>query len=190
MSAPGATELLAPRLLAGCRIAIAGEGFQDGGIAAALRDLAASVEPLGEAQLADEDAGVAWARERAPLRALIVDSRPAFALGGHAGLDAALELAWRASRAVATGALIEQEQPGRIVFIGPSCTAGEHAGATRAGLENLARTLSVEWARFAITATSIAPGAGTAEHELAALACYLSSAAGAYFSGCALELTS
>ena len=36
-----------------------------------------------------------------------------------------------------------------------------HADAARAGLENLARTLSIEWARYAITLVAIAPGRAT-----------------------------
>lgn len=190
MSVPGVTALLRPGLLEGCGVAIAGDGSDDGAIAAALRELGARLEPLAAAQLADEEEGAAWARRRAPLRALIIDTRPAFGNGGLDGLNGALELAWRASRAVATGALIEQGQPARLVFVAPAPSAGEHAEAARAGLENLARTLAVEWARFQVTATSIAPGAVTGEPELATMACYLSSAAGAYFSGCALTLGS
>ena len=67
------------------------------------------------------------------------------------------------------------------------------AGAARtpappAGLENLARTLSIEWARHAITAVALAPGAGTSAPELAAARRLPASPAGAYFSGCLLDL--
>src|ERR671934_252664 len=48
----------------------------------------------------------------------------------------------------------------------------------RAGLENLARTLSIEWARHAVTTVAIAPGASTSAGELAALVAYLASPAG------------
>ncbi len=77
---------------------------------------------------------------------------------------------------------------GRIVYLAPSPDAGEHAGAARAGLENLARTLSIEWARHGITTVTIAPGTATAAGEVAALVAYLASPAGAYFSGCLLDL--
>ncbi|HXO18740.1 MAG TPA: hypothetical protein VOA87_02320, partial [Thermoanaerobaculia bacterium] len=77
---------------------------------------------------------------------------------------------------------------GRIVYLAPAADTGEHAGAARAGLENLARTLSVEWARHAITAVTIAPGSATTAGEVARLVAYLASPAGAYFSGCLLDL--
>ena len=63
-----------------------------------------------------------------------------------------------------------------------------HARAARAGLENLARTLSIEWSRFAVTPVAIAPGARTQPAEIAKLCAYLASPAGAYFSGCLLDL--
>jgi NAD(P)-dependent dehydrogenase (short-subunit alcohol dehydrogenase family) len=85
--------------------------------------------------------------------------------------------------------LAERSPPsGRIVYLAPASDAGEHAGAARAGLENLARTLSIEWARHGITLVTIAPGEATAAGEVAALCAYLASPAGAYFSGCLLDL--
>ena len=92
------------------------------------------------------------------------------------------------------GALIEQQRPGRIVLLAPrrrrrpAGGPGVHARATRAGLENLARTTSIEWSRYGITTVAIAPGAGTTGETLAALCAYLASPAGAYFSGCVLAL--
>ena len=59
----------------------------------------------------------------------------------------------------------------------------------RAGLENLARTLSVEWARFAIRPVAILPGSAAGPAEVAELACFLASPAGEYYSGCAFELS-
>jgi NAD(P)-dependent dehydrogenase (short-subunit alcohol dehydrogenase family) len=77
---------------------------------------------------------------------------------------------------------------GRLVYLAPpSSVAAEHADAARAGLENLARTLSIEWARHGVTAVAIAPGEASAA-EIAALSAYLASPAGAYFSGCLLDL--
>jgi hypothetical protein len=46
----------------------------------------------------------------------------------------------------------------------------------------------VEWARFGITATSIAPGPSTRDAEIATLVAFLVSPAGGYFSGCRFEL--
>jgi NAD(P)-dependent dehydrogenase (short-subunit alcohol dehydrogenase family) len=74
------------------------------------------------------------------------------------------------------------------VLISPAADAGPHAEAARAGLENLARTLSVEWARYGITVTAMAPGASTTEAELTDLVCFVLSRAGDYFSGCRFDL--
>ncbi len=122
-----------------------------------------------------------------PAHALVYDGRPAFGGGGHASLRECTELAWVAVHDVATGALIPAGA-GKIVLIGPRPDAGPFAAAARAALENLARTLSVEWARYGVTAVAIAPGPQTADDELAELVCFLVSPAGEYFSGCVFEL--
>ena len=62
------------------------------------------------------------------------------------------------------------------------------AEAARAALENLARTLSAEWARYGITVTAIAPGRSTTDDEVASLVAFLTSVAGDYYSGCRFEL--
>jgi NAD(P)-dependent dehydrogenase (short-subunit alcohol dehydrogenase family) len=129
-----------------------------------------------------------WARAHAPLHALVYDAQAAFGDGGPAGLQAALEAGWVATRAVATGALIPGGSGGTIVLLAPAPDAGPHAAAAQAALENLARTLSVEWARLAITTTMIAPGAGTTDDELATVLAFLVSPAGGYFSGCRFDL--
>ena len=59
-----------------------------------------------------------------------------------------------------------------------------------AALENLSRTLSVEWARYEVTVVTVALGAGTTTDQVAELVSYLCSEAGAYLSGCRLELAS
>ena len=92
------------------------------------------------------------------------------------------------TRAVVNVAFLPREEGGRIVYLAPRPLSGAHAGAARAGLENLARTLSIEWARHAITAVAIAPGDRTTDDVLAALTAYLASPAGGYFSGCLLDL--
>ena len=135
----------------------------------------------------DEDDVKDWAAGIAPLHALVFDSAPTFADGGHEGLDAALEAAWVATRGVATGALIPAGA-GKVLLIAPPAVERSFAGAARAGLENLARTLSVEWARYGVTAVTIAPGARTTDDELAELVCFLVSVAGEYFTGCLFEL--
>ena len=90
-------------------------------------------------------------------------------------------------RALATAALIPAGA-GKVVLIGPRPDAGPFAAAARAALENLARTLSVEWARYGVGAVAIAPGAQTTDDDLAELVCFLVSPAGEYFTGCVFEL--
>jgi NAD(P)-dependent dehydrogenase (short-subunit alcohol dehydrogenase family) len=110
----------------------------------------------------------------------------------HAGepleaLAACVQRTWSLTREIATRAFLAEERGGRVIYIAPAGD-GAHVQAARAGIENLARTLSVEWARHGVTAVTIAPGADTAADEVAALGAYLASPAGAYFSGCVLEL--
>jgi hypothetical protein len=176
-------------LLSARRIVLAGGGSQPDPMSAQLRALGASVDHLSEElllQVQDDAAG--WARARAPLHAAVIDAVSSFGPGGADRLTASLELAWRAAWAVATGALIEAGHPGRLLFIAPRPDAGPHAEAARAGLENLARTLSVEWARFEITTLALTPGSATTDAELAQLVCFLVSPAGGYFSGCRFDL--
>ena len=116
---------------------------------------------------------------------LVVDGAALFAAGG---LRACLDGAWDATRAVVNCALLPAGRGGRIVYLAPVPGAGEGAEAARAGLENLARTLSVEWARHDITTVTIAPGMQSTDGEVGALVAYLASPAGAYFSGCRLDL--
>ena len=77
--------------------------------------------------------------------------------------------------------------PHRVSFTVTDLTkvVGACAGALGAALENLARTLSVEWARYGIRTTAVLPGDGASDEELATLVAYLASPAGDYFSGCA-----
>ncbi len=180
------TVALAPDLLADCRVAMAGGDGE--AIRERLRSLGAWVDHLGTPLLADEDAAAAWARERRPMRAAVIGTEDELRRGDGDGLRAALDLTWRAVRAVATGALIEAGAPARLILVAPRPGAGPHAAAARAGLENLARTLSVEWARFAITSVAITPGAATTDTEVAELVAFLVSPAGGYYSGCRFDL--
>jgi NAD(P)-dependent dehydrogenase (short-subunit alcohol dehydrogenase family) len=129
-----------------------------------------------------------------------------------------VEGTWLMTHAVATRAMIPDERGGRIVNVTLSPHHGlpgmAHSSAARAAVENLTRVLSIEWARFGIRLTAIAPGpmatgtlrtkypqpvvegvAGTvplgrlgSEEEFAWLVAYLASPAGDYFSGAVLTL--
>ncbi len=175
-------------LLRGRAVALAG-GVADP-VRERLEALGARVEIMsdGERLGEDEERVGEWARATAPLHAIVCDAGPAFADGGEAGLTAALERAWVAIREVANGALIPGEEPGKIVVLGPRLASGPLAEAARAGLESLARTLSVEWARHGISAVMVAPGDASTPIEVAELVCFLVSPAGEYLSGCRLEL--
>jgi NAD(P)-dependent dehydrogenase (short-subunit alcohol dehydrogenase family) len=107
---------------------------------------------------------------------------------GRVALGRCLQETWGVTRATANVVFLPGEQGGRILYIAPRPLSGRHADAACAGLENLARTLSIEWSRHAITTVAIAPGDGTSDEEVAALSAYLASPAGAYFSGCLLDL--
>jgi NAD(P)-dependent dehydrogenase (short-subunit alcohol dehydrogenase family) len=96
------------------------------------------------------------------------------------GVRDALDGAWDAIRATKL-----PPSPGLIVLLSPP-REGAHAEAARAGLENLARTLSIEWARYAIRPVTIHQGADP--HVTAELVAFLASGAGAYYAGCAFTL--
>jgi NAD(P)-dependent dehydrogenase (short-subunit alcohol dehydrogenase family) len=160
--------LLREQLLAGRTVALEGEGLE--GVASLLGRLGARVEHVGAS----------------PLDALVVSGAAAFGDGGSEGLQAALERTWTVVQAVANGAMIEGGGGGKIVLIAPPAGAGELAVAAGAALENLARTLSVEWARHRITTCAIVPG--SSDEELDELVAFLVSPAGDYFSGCRFDL--
>ena len=108
--------------------------------------------------------------------------------GAREALDECLQDTWNITRAVVNLAFLPGERGGRIVYLAPAADAARHADAALAGLENLTRTLSIEWARHGITSVAIAPGRTTSAGEVGALTAYLASRAGAYFSGCLLDL--
>jgi NAD(P)-dependent dehydrogenase (short-subunit alcohol dehydrogenase family) len=177
-------ELLRPGVLDGVRILVAGTGPLSDAIGARAALLGATVESLAVDPFGDEPDGV----DAADL--LVWDGDGA--VGAHSGVDgvrAALDGAWLAIRPVANRAWIEPggAEGGRILLLAPR-PGDAHAEAARAGLENLARTLSVEWARFGIRPVAVLPGAGSTAGEVAELAAYLASPAGAYYSGCAFTL--
>jgi NAD(P)-dependent dehydrogenase (short-subunit alcohol dehydrogenase family) len=174
--------LLREDLLAGRTVAV-GPGVS-AVVTGLLSGLGASLRALDGAAGAAAGGAVGGA-----VGAIVHDAGPEFAEGGGAeALAAALEQTWDAVAAVAAGSLIPEGAGGKVVLIAPRAGAGRHAEPARAGLENLARTLSIEWARYGITATAIAPGATTSEDDVALLVAYLLSSAGDYFSGCRFEL--
>lgn len=175
---PGSPALLRPGLLDGTVVVAAG-GDAPG---RACARLGASVRPL-DVDLLDEAAGEAAADPEAD--ALVVD---AAALHAADPLPHALDATWTAVRSTVNVAFIGPGRPGKIVLVAPRADAVPHAIALRAGIENLARTTSIEWARHRITPTAILPGPNTGDDEVAELVAYLISPAGDYFSGCALAL--
>jgi citronellol/citronellal dehydrogenase len=128
-----------------------------------------------------------------------------------------LEGTWLMTHAVATKAMIPSGDGGKIISVTLSPHHGlpgmAHSSAARAGVENLMRVLSIEWARFNIRTTALAAGhfatdaikkypkpvyegvartvplqrLGEAE-EHAWLVAYLASPAGDYYSGAVLTL--
>lgn len=183
MTVSDVLQLLRAGLLEGRSIALAGPARP--AITGALEVLGAAITPL-EVEADEERAG--------KVDALVVDAAALFEAAPTdddelAALRAAADGAWTITRTVANAAWIGPERPGKLVLLAPAPDAGPHAEATRAALENLSRTLSIEWARFGIRTTTITPGAGTAVETLAALTAYLLSPAGDYFSGARLDLS-
>jgi hypothetical protein len=178
-----ATALLRPGLLDGCVVALGGGAGDE--LGAPLSALGATTTLLPS--LLDQDA-MAAAVDPAT-NVLLHDLRPAFADGGEDALRAALDLAWVTVRAVANAAFIADARGGKLTLIAPAPDEARPAVAgVRAAAENLARTLSIEWARHGITTVAITPAEETDDAQLAALAAYLASPAGDYWSGCRLAL--
>ena len=124
---------------------------------------------------------------------------------------------WQMTHAAATKAFIPKGE-GKVISITVSPHMGfpgmVHTGAARAAVENMTRTLSVEWARFGTRLVAVAIGqfdtetlrtkypkaivdnvTGTVplgrmgtEEEMAWLMAYLASPAGDFFSGCVITL--
>jgi|HubBroStandDraft_2_1064218.scaffolds.fasta_scaffold00580_10 3-oxoacyl-[acyl-carrier protein] reductase len=228
MSTIDVSKLLRPGLLHGVSVVLASGAPADEeslgtGVAYACAQLGARVgrcqlDPYRSLELEQDDVERAVERlfaDAGSIELLVVDGASMFprpdVVGGHndarQALRACLDTSWTVTRAVVNRAFLPDRRGGRIVYLAPARDAGAHADAARAGLENLARTLSIEWARHGITTIAIVPGtsvtAGTstpaltatsARHkavvgEVAALTAYIASAAGAYFSGCLLDLS-
>ena len=175
--------LFRPGLLDGCAIALAGD--VPGAVRAVLDSLGAALPSLAQAEAAEEEELRARASALAPLDALVCASAGVSTTTTDA--VGQIERQWLLIRATALGAFLPRGG-GRIVLLAPAQGGGARTAA--AAHENLARTLSVEWARHAITVTAIVPNASTSDDQLAALVAFLCSPAGAYYSGCRLELGS
>jgi NAD(P)-dependent dehydrogenase (short-subunit alcohol dehydrogenase family) len=177
-------DVLRPGVLDGVATLVAGGGAD---VAARLGALGAAVTVL-DADLADEDAVAEAVAAVGWIDVLAVDGAGPFAAagGGMDGLRAAVDGGWNAIRAVVNACWAGDDGPGgKAVLLAPAAAAGEHAEAVGAALENAARTLSVEWARFGVRVTAIRGGDETARAELAA---FLASPAGDYYSGCAFTI--
>jgi citronellol/citronellal dehydrogenase len=191
---------LRPGLLEGQVVAVAGRtGGMGRAVAAACGALGAHVEQLGDEghrlDLLDEgavqDAIGAIAEPERAIHTVVADAASAFAAAGSSGaeaLRAALGSAWVVARAAATRVMIDAPDGGKIVVLAPAPDTGTHAAAVRAGLENLARTLSIEWSRYRIRTSTVAPGRHGQADDVASVVAYLASPAGDYFSGCVLAL--
>ena len=124
---------------------------------------------------------------------------------------------WLMTHAAATKAFIPQEG-GKVMSVTLTPHNGMpgmvHSGAARAAVENMMRTLAIEWARFGIKTCSLAAGQFATDvlrtkyppevveniersiplgrtgrpEELAWLAAYLASPAGDYFSGTTISI--
>ncbi len=149
-------------------------------------DLREALEALG-AEVVDAG-GAGGGEPGGALDALVHDARADFAGGGQNALLAALETLWEQIASAANASLIPSGDGGKVVLIAPEDGAGAYADAARAAIENLARTLSTEWARYGITATALTPRAGTRESDLAVLVAFIVSGAGDYYSGARFDL--
>jgi NAD(P)-dependent dehydrogenase (short-subunit alcohol dehydrogenase family) len=185
-------DVLRPGVLEGLTVCVVGDGAVERERAAALRARVVTID----GDLADEDAVAVAVSALGDIDVLVVDAASAFAEagGGMAGLRRAVDDGWNVVRAVVNaGWIADAERPpgeaparsgGKVVFLAPATDAGEHANAVGAALENAARTLSVEWARFGVRITAIRPREGAAADERAELVAFLASPAGDYFTGC------
>ena len=202
-----AAEVLRSGLLEGASVLVAGTTEPIAPLAVAVGEACTQlgahvhlcVPDVADEAIVDEIV-IAAVAETGSLGLLVVDGAGLFTHGTTDGGDAraalrrCLDATWNVTRAAVNLAFLPDESrpPGGrvrvIVYLAPAPSAGQHAGAACAGLENLARTLSIEWARHGITLVTIAPGDTTTAGEVAALCAYLASPAGAYFSGCLLDL--
>jgi NAD(P)-dependent dehydrogenase (short-subunit alcohol dehydrogenase family) len=188
-------DVLRPGVLKGLTLCVVGDGVAERERAAALGARVVTVD----GDLADEDAVAVAVGALGHIDVLVIDAASAFAEagGGMPGLRRAVDDGWNVVRAVVNVSWVVPEagadasadasaspSGGKVVLLAPAADAGEHADAVGAALENAARTLSVEWARFGVRITAVRPRAGAADDERAELVAFLASPAGDYFTGC------
>ncbi len=161
--------LLRPGLLDGLTIVLAGAAGSAPAVAERCAQLGGSVRRLHVDPFGDEPAAP-------PVPDVLVWDGAGVFEDSIDGVRAALDGAWLAIRAT-MGA-------GKIVLLAPPAGSA-HAEAARAGLENLSRTTSIEWAR---NGTRIVTLLGGEPDQVAEMTAYLASPAGDYFSGTALRL--
>ena len=182
-------DVLRPGVLEELTLCVVGDGATERERAAALGARVVTVD----GDLADEDAVAVAVGALGHIDVLVVDAASAFvaAGGGMAGLRRAVDDGWNVVRAVVNASWVTEGENaggassgGKVVFLAPATDAGEHANAVGAALENAARTLSVEWARFGVRITAVRPREGASADERAELVAFLASPAGDYFTGC------
>jgi citronellol/citronellal dehydrogenase len=180
-------DVLRPGVLEELTLCVVGDGATERERAAALGARVVTVD----GDLADEDAVAVAVGALGHIDVLVVDAASAFvaAGGGMAGLRRAVDDGWNVVRAVVNASWVTEGETGtasggKVVFLAPATDAGEHANAVGAALENAARTLSVEWARFGVRITAVRPREGASADERAELVAFLASPAGDYFTGC------
>jgi citronellol/citronellal dehydrogenase len=182
-------DVLRPGVLEELTLCVVGDGAGERERAAALGARVVTVD----GDLADEDAVAVAVGALGHIDVLVVDAASAFtaAGGGMAGLRRAVDDSWNVVRAVVNASWVTDGETrggaangGKVVFLAPAADAGEHANAVGAALENAARTLSVEWARFGVRITAVRPREGASDDERAELVAFLASPAGDYFTGC------
>jgi len=185
MPASDAPLLLRSGLLEGVSVLLAGSGSR---VAERCAELGADVHVL-DADLSDEEALAACVQALPEIAVLVCDTAPALrgAADDGAALSEAVAGAFNATRAIVT-AKLEPAGGGLVLLIAPRPRDGALADAAAAALENLARTTSVEWARLGARVVAVRPRDVTTDGALADLVAYLASPAGAYFSGCVLDL--
>ncbi len=203
------SRIFARGLLDGVVAVVAGPAGGQGSVATAeLRELGATVAEVGDLDLRDAEAVDAAVEglvsEHGRIDVLVIDVPGNGAEGGAGGaapggitpdafhdyLDLRIQGAWHLCHAAATKAFIPQEA-GKIVCLSPpGGDGGAPENAVRAAVENMMRTLSIEWARFGIRTVAIAPGTADADAEIASLVAFLASPAGDFHSGSVISLGS
>jgi NAD(P)-dependent dehydrogenase (short-subunit alcohol dehydrogenase family) len=187
------SRLLRPALLEDC-VVVVSEGPEGDSVVALTAALGARVERVALEAADEEAAGAAVTAildRHGRIDVVVVDAASPFGKGGDAlaPFRTALDATWVLLRAVALRAWIPDEgRGGRALLLAPAPSAGPHAAAARAALENAARTLSIEWARHGVTTAALAPADATEPRDLHELVAFLASPAGAYYSGCLFTL--